>query len=122
MPSRWACVGLLLLWAVATVELVRRDILPDLLIGPPPDLRSVAAADIGAKPTKWAILVADDTSLQTLRSIGQAVTESIRDPDGGLKLLSKVRFDAGDNLKGTAYRQLENVRIDVDNTCAIDPT
>ena len=30
MPSRWASVAILLLWAVATVGLVTRDVLPDL--------------------------------------------------------------------------------------------
>ena len=122
MPSRWACVALLLLWAVATVGLIRRDVLPDLLIGPPPDLRSVAAADVAAGPTKWAILVADDSSFQSLRSVGQAVTESVHEPDGRLRLRSKIWFDSGGLLRGTPFAFREDVRIDVDNDCLIDPS
>ncbi|HEY2154869.1 MAG TPA: hypothetical protein VGH33_04520 [Isosphaeraceae bacterium] len=120
MPSRWACVGLLLLWAVATVGLISRDVLPDLLIGPPPDLRSVAAADQSGNPTKWAILVADDPAYQSLRSVGQAVTESVHEPDGRLRLESKVTIDAGGLLKGTPFASREDVRFDVENWCLID--
>lgn len=122
MPSRWACVVLLLFWAVATVGLIRRDVLPDLLIGPPPDLRSVASADLSAGPTKWAILVADDAAYQTLRSVGQAVTESTHEPDGKLRLRSKVWFDTGGLLRGTVFAFRDEVRIDVENDCLIDPS
>ncbi len=117
MPSRWACITLLLFWAIATVGLIRRDILPDLVLGPPPDLRSVAAADRPAGPTKWAILVADDSAL---RSVGQAVTELKHEPDGRLRLVSKVGFDSGGLLRGTPFAFREDVRIDVDNSCLID--
>lgn len=120
MPSRWACVALLLGWAVATVGLIRRDVLPDLLIGPPPDLRSVASADRSAGPTKWSILVADDASFQSLRSVGQAVTQSTLDRDGRLRLDSKVWFDAGGLLKGTPFASRDDVRFDVENSCLID--
>lgn len=122
MPSRWACVILMLFWAVATVGLVRRDVLPDLLIGPPPDLRSVAAADRSAGPTKWSIVVADDASMQSLRSVGQAVTETKHEPDGKLRLVSKVWFDSGGLLRGTPFAFRDDVRIDVDNSCLIDPS
>ena len=45
MPSRPACAAILLFWAYAAGGLLRRDILPDLWKTPPPDLRSVAAAE-----------------------------------------------------------------------------
>lgn len=120
MPSRWACVALLMFWAIATVGLIRRDVLPDLLIGPPPDLRSVASADPSAMPTKWSILVADDTSLQSLRSVGQAITETVREPDGRLRLESKVKLDTGGLFRGTPFAFRDELRIDVDNSCLID--
>lgn len=122
MPSRWACIVLLLFWAAATVGLVRRDVLPDLLIGPPPDLRTVASADRASGPTKWSILVADDASLQAVRSVGQAVTTSELSPDGRLRLDSAVWFDSGGLLRGTPFALRENVRIDVENSCFIDPS
>jgi hypothetical protein len=120
MPSRWACVALLMFWAIATVGLIRRDVLPDLLIGPPPDLRSVASADQSDRPTKWAILVADDATYQSTRSVGQAVTKSIHEPDGRLRLESKVWFDSGGLLKGTPFASRDDVRFDVENECLID--
>ncbi len=122
MPSRWACLGILLFWAVASVALISRDVLPDLLIGPPPDLRSVAAADRDAGPTRWSISVADDPSLQALRSVGQAVTESKLLPEGGLRLESRARLDSGGLLRGTPFASEHDLRIDLDNACEIDPS
>jgi hypothetical protein len=121
MPSRWACVGILLLWAIASVGLITRDVLPDLLIGPPPDMRSIASADREAGPTRWSISVAEDPGLQSLRSVGQAVTQSNLSPEGWLRLESKVWFDSGRLLHGTPFASSDDVRIDVDNTCDIDP-
>ena len=43
MPSRRICLALLLFWTYAAWSLFRRDILPDLIIGPPPDLRQSPA-------------------------------------------------------------------------------
>jgi len=120
MPSRLACVGILLLWAVATVGLMTRDVLPDLLIGPPPDLRSIASANSTDGPTKWAIMVDDDPSLQSLRTVGQAVTESKRLADGQLRLQSKVWFDSGDLLRSTPFASRDKARIEVDTVCDID--
>ncbi len=120
MPSRWACVALLMFWAIATVGLIRRDVLPDLLIGPPPDLRSVASADPDPKPTKWSILVADDASLQSVRSVGQAITQTVRQPDGKLRLDSSVKLDTGGLFRGTPFAFREEIRIDVVNSCLID--
>ncbi len=119
MPSRIACVAILLLWAVATVGLVTRDILPELLVGPPPDNRSIAD-NRDAAPTKWAIMVADDPSLQSLRSVGRAVTETKRLEDGKLRLESQVWFDSGDLLFGTPFASKDATRIDVDNFVEID--
>ncbi len=50
MPSRMACVAILLFWVYAAVELLRRDVLPDFWVTPPPDLRSIAAAEEDARP------------------------------------------------------------------------
>ena len=120
MPSRLACLAILALWAVASVGLITRDVLPDLLIGPPPDLRSIASAGTDAGPTKWAIMVADDADLQSLRSVGQAVTETKHLPEGRLSLVSKAWFDSGGLLRSTPFASKDDTRIDVENTCDID--
>ena len=120
MPPRSACIGLLLFWAVASVGLITRDILPELLIGPPPDLRSVASADRSGGPTRWLILVADDDAYRSFRSAGQAVTEAKGDADGNLRLVGHAWFDSGKMLRGTAYASPDDVRVEMDNDCEID--
>jgi hypothetical protein len=100
MPHRLVSVAILVGWALASVALFRRDILPDLLIGPPPDLRTVARAE-GQEPgpTRWSILVADEDD--ELRAVGQVQTEARWTRDGWCRLASLAWFDAGALLKGT---------------------
>jgi hypothetical protein len=54
--------------------------------------------------------------------VGEAVTESIRQPDGGTLLSSRVRFDSGGLLRGTVFAskaQLELVIV-IASTSQID--
>ena len=44
MPSRLVCVGILLYWSIATFALVKNDLLPELSVGNPPDLRTIAGS------------------------------------------------------------------------------
>ena len=122
MPSRPACVAILLFWVYAAGELLRRDILPDYWVTPPPDLRSVAKAEEDARPTRWELLVADDSGLTSLRSVGGAVTEAKRLEDGGTELIGRVWFDSGSLLKGTRFHTGNNERIDVSNRLEVDPS
>jgi hypothetical protein len=121
MPSRLACLGILLLWAFAASSLFTRDILPDLLVGPPPDNRSIAADDGQLAPTKWAIMVADDPAFKSVRSVGRAVTESTKAEDGSIKLDSRIWFDSGDLLKSTRYATYEKAQFTVESIVDIDP-
>lgn len=120
MPSRPACVAILLFWVYAAGGLLRRDILPDFWVTPPPDLRSIAAAEEEARPTRWELLVAEDSGLRSLRSVGRAVTESKRLDGGGTELIGRVRFDAGSLLKGTRFHTGNNESLDVSNRLEID--
>jgi hypothetical protein len=122
MPSRPACVAILLFWVYATVGLLRRDILPDYWITDPPDLRSIAAAEEDARPTEWDLSVAEDNGLRSLRSVGRAVTRSNRMPDGGTELIGQVWFDSGSLLKGTWFNVQQNERLDILNHLEIDPS
>src|SRR5690242_6874392 len=104
MPDRLACVAILVGWSVATCSLFFRDILPDLLVGPPPDLRTVSLAETRPgepQMTRWAIQVADDRDARNLRSVGQVVTSSERKPDGYFAFHSKASIDAGKLFRGT---------------------
>ena len=103
MPSRPACVAILLFWVYAAAVLLRRDVLPDFWTTPPPDLRTIAAAEEDARPTEWDLSVAEDSGYRSFRSVGRAMTQSRRTPDGGSELISRVYFDSGGLLKGTPF-------------------
>jgi hypothetical protein len=122
MPSRPACVAILFFWVYASVGLLRRDILPDYWVTPPPDLRSIAAAEEMARPTEWELSVAEDASLRNLRSVGRAVTKSNRLLDGGMELTGHVWFDSGSLLKGTRFDTQSNERLDISTRMEIDPS
>jgi hypothetical protein len=113
MPHRLVSVAILVGWAVASGLLFSRDVLPDLMIGSPPDLRTVALADEGAKPTRWAILVADDPGGLQLRAVGQAKTLTERKSDGWVRMTSFAWFDAGELVKGTPISVVQNDRLEV---------
>lgn len=120
MPHRLVCVAILLFWSIAAVALFTRDLLPDLLIGTPPDLRSISQAEGAPKPTHWAIMVAEDPSLLNLRSVGQAVTRSTLKNDGWVEMSSEVFIDAEDLLRATPFEYVRNERLEVYSSCDID--
>jgi hypothetical protein len=120
MPSRAACVAILLFWVYAAGGLLRRDILPDFWVTPPPDLRSIAAAEEDARPTGWELTVAEGNGLKGVRSVGRAVTRSSRSEDGGTVLFGQVWFDSGNLLKGTRFDSQSSERLDITNRLEVD--
>jgi hypothetical protein len=112
-------VAILVGWALASVALFRRDILPDLVVGPPPDLRAVARAK-GTEPgpTRWAILVLDDG--EELRAVGQVQTETRWTRDGWCRLASLAWFDSGALLQGTPLATGSNEQIEVRSAFDVD--
>lgn len=96
MPTRRVSLVLLLFWTYAAWTLFRRDILPDLIVGPPPDLRSIASGLAGdSEKVKWAVLVVEerDSGEFNGRAVGQVVTETSRQRDGGVRLVGNAWFD-----------------------------
>lgn len=124
MPHRLVCVGILLFWLIAASALVTRDLLPELLIGSPPDLRSISLAEQSAKPTHWSILVAEDPALLNLRTVGNAVTESSLKKDGWVEMSSRVLIEGNDLLRGTPFETPggDNERLEVISNNQIDPS
>jgi hypothetical protein len=119
MPHRLVSLAILVGWALASVALFRRDILPDLLIGPPPDLRSIARAEgRDPGPTRWSILVADD--VDELRAVGQVQTETRWTRDGWCRLASLAWFDSGALLKGTPLASTGDEQIEVRSAFDVD--
>ncbi len=123
MPPRLLCVGLLLYWAVAVLSLITRDLLPELNLGSPPDLRTISRAEDGARPSRWAVQVVDDPSAPDVRrTVGQAVTGGVRRSDGWVVMTSRLWFDAGGLLKGTPFSGKTNVRMEVLSSYNVDPS
>jgi hypothetical protein len=116
-------VAILLYWVVAASGLIRRDVLPELRFGRPPDLLAIARAVPGGGPSRWSVQVIDDPAHPDVRrSVGQAVTESIHQKDGAVLLSSKVRFDSGGLLRGTAFASRAHVELEIASNCVIDRT
>jgi hypothetical protein len=123
MPSRLVCVGILLYWSVAAVGLIKNDLLPELSVGSPPDLRTIASAERNSEPARWSVQVIDNPSRpESRRSVGQAVTESRRLEDGWVVMSSRVVFDSGGLLKGTPLANKSDEQIGFDSTYDIDPS
>src|SRR5262245_40518995 len=112
MPNRLACLAILIGWACASFFLFTRDVLPQLLIGDPPDFRDInRAADEAPGPTLWSILVSDDPEDQNLRAVGQVETKTTLTRDGWHRISSSAWFDTGEALKGTPLAANEPERI-----------
>jgi hypothetical protein len=133
MPSRGACLAILLFWTFAAAGLFQRDILPEMIVGPPPDLRDIARA--GAEnpgPTKWTLLVVDEKDRTGLseKAVGQVLTNTIRQQDGGVVFASRAWFDAAQLLarrggkppagERVPVTELSGDRIEVYGTCSVD--
>jgi hypothetical protein len=123
MPPRLVSVAILVYWCIAAFCLLTWEILPELTLGYPPDLRSIAAAGDASRPVTWSIRVIDDPkAAEVQRPIGTAVTASKRLQDGWFELTSRVNFDAGHMLKGTAFATKVSVRLELGSVYRVDPS
>jgi hypothetical protein len=123
MPSRWISLVILIYWSIAAFCLLTWDVLPELTLGYPPDLRTIAFAGDSAKPVRWSIQVVDDPrSPDACRTVGEAVTSSSRQADGWHELTSQVEFDAGSLLRGTLFATRTNERLQIDSRYHVDPS
>jgi hypothetical protein len=122
MPPRLVSLGILLLWAVSASGLLVRDVLPELLVGPPPDLRDIALADEQDVFTRWTLLVVDPSGDDPgdLRAVGHADTEMHRQPDGHVRFRSTVKFDAGALLQQTPLESSGGERMEVTSLLDVD--
>src|SRR5271165_5156715 len=96
MPSRLVSLAILIYWCMAAFCLLTWEILPELSLGYPPDLRAIAAAGNDSRPVTWSIqVISDPKSPDARRSVGEAVTTSRRLETGWFELSSRVGFDPG---------------------------
>ncbi|MDE2507938.1 MAG: hypothetical protein KGM43_12060 [Planctomycetota bacterium] len=122
MPPRYVSVAILVFWAFAAVGLATRDILPEWIVGLPPDFQSISRAADSQGPSRWLVQVVDKPGDDDLRSVGQASTESIRRGDGGLELRSRIWFDSSELLRGTSIEAAVGVRLSAESSFQVDPS
>lgn len=122
MPSRLMSFLILVYWSIAAFCLLKWDVLPELTMGYPPDLRGIAFAGDSGHPVHWSIQVLEDADKDSRRTVGEAVTTSTRQADGWYEMKSEVDFDAGDLLRGTLLAIRESLRIQVKSRYNIDPS
>ncbi len=60
MPSRLISLAILVYWSIAAFCLLTWDVLPELTMGYPPDLRAITFASDSRVPVRWSIQVVDD--------------------------------------------------------------
>ena len=121
MPSRLISLAILIYWCLAAFCLLTWEILPELSLGYPPDLRAIAAAGNDSQPVTWSIqVVSDPKSPDVRRSVGEAVTTSRRLENGWFELSSKVGFDAGGVLTGTRFETKTSVRVVMGSIYRVD--
>ncbi len=122
MPSRMMSLLILIYWSIAAFCLLKWDVLPELTMGYPPDLRGIAFASDSSRPVRWSIQVVDDPRRDTRRTVGEAVTTSVRQADGWYEMTSRVEFDTGNLLRGTFLSMRESLQVQVDSSYHVDPT
>jgi hypothetical protein len=123
MPSRFVSLGILIYWSVAAFCLLTWDVIPELTLGYPPDLRAIALAGDPGKPVRWSVQVVDDPrSPDARRTVGEAVTESSRRPNGWFELTSRVEFDADGLVRGTPFATHTRMDLSVQSRYRVDPS
>ncbi len=123
MPSRFVSLGILIYWSIAAFCLLTWDVIPELTLGYPPDLRAIALAGESGRPVRWSVQVMDDSRRpDERRTVGEAVTESARRPGGWFELTSRVEFDAGGLLGGTPFATRARMDLEVQSRYRVDPS
>jgi hypothetical protein len=111
---------ILVYWSIAAFCLLKFDVLPELSMGYPPDLRGIAfASNSDRRPVRWSIQVVENNDSRT---VGEAVTSCRRESDGWYEMSSQVDFDASDLLRGTMLAMRESVPVQVKSRYHVDPS
>lgn len=123
MPHRLVILTIIVGWSWAVITLFRRDVLPDFLLGPPPDLRAVASANEAPdRPSRWVIQVIDDGRELQPRPVGQVNTDTRRLQDGSYHMESLAWFDSAELLAGTPFAAVGPERIEIRSRFDVDPS
>lgn len=118
MPGWPVRILIVIAWVVATSWLVRRDVLPEYLVGQPPDWKRVVAASSEA-PVRWLISVEDGPD--RTRVVGQAFNQAHQRAGGYTELESRVRIDAQGLLKGTPLAMADSTEFQFLGSTRVSP-
>lgn len=123
MPSRLVSLGILIYWSIAAFLLLTWEVLPELTLGYPPDMRAIAsAAGTNPGPVTWSIDVIDDRGKpEARRTVGWATTESTRVEDGGYEMTSHVEIDSSALLWRTPLAGGVGARLTIDGRYDVSP-
>lgn len=123
MPPRRINLIILAFWVYAAWELFAQDILPDLIVGPPPDMRTLTRVETRTE-TRWSILIEEDSDgpdhTPKERAVGQVRTLTVPQADGGVRLSSKAWIDTGEALRRTPFESVDNSRLEILAGCWVD--
>ena len=86
MHRPWLTPIIIIFWCVTTTWLVVAKILPSLLPGSPPGYQALYASNNRLIPVAWGVLWKD-------QPLGWAVSESVRDDDGGVGVETILHFE-----------------------------
>ena len=120
MYSRWANVAVIVLWLSAMTWLVTHKVLPPLLVGQPPNYRTILDAQQGEPPVGWRMSFND-------RQVGWAVSSTTELDDKVMQVSSWVHFDEIrlEELAPPLFRKrvppTAGLKMDAKNTMLIDP-
>jgi hypothetical protein len=86
MYSRWYNAAVILLWLASMSWLVTQKVLPPLLVGQPPNYRTIVAAQRGEPPAGWKLVFNG-------RQLGWAISSTLSLPNQLTEIRSRVHFD-----------------------------
>jgi hypothetical protein len=108
MPTVLTRILITSFWLICTGMLIYRDVLPEYLVGEPPDWkRMVSKTEL--RPTRW--LIAVDEGGEKNRVVGQAFNEIKKRADGGTSFISRVKIDAKGLFQGTPLQVAESTKF-----------
>ena len=118
MPTVLTRILIASFWLICTGMLIYRDVLPEYLVGEPPDWKRMVNKP-ETRPTRW--LIAVDEGGEKNRVIGQAFNEIKKRADGGTSFTSRVKIDAKGLFQGTPLQVAESTKFQFVNTTNVTP-
>ena len=123
MPSRFVSLAILIYWSIAAFCLLTWDVIPELTMGYPPDLRAIALAGDSIKPVRWSIQVIDDPRSPDVAADGRRGGDAVVAPARRLVRADQPGRDrCGGTARGNPLPSRASVRLEVESVYRVDPS